>query len=112
LHSAPVSFSCLNPCCWKMVNTFCDRHLQRLRNSAEYFGFVVREEEIRTRCQKLTRWGSFKVRLVLWKDGRIETRFHGSKARIRLTRHPRRKPIDSSDRFSVSQDHAEGVVFR
>src|SRR5262249_2837402 len=48
-------------------------HLERLRSSADYFGFRFPEEEIRSTLQSVSASGAFKVRLTLWKDGRIET---------------------------------------
>lgn len=73
-------------------------HLARLNESAEYFGFATRInadwEGIATKHPK----GSFKVRLVLWKDGRFETQVvpvEGEIKRVKLAT----EPVDSSDRF-------------
>src|ERR1041385_2364647 len=72
-------------------------HLERLRNSAEYFGFRFPEERIREELRSVA--GSGKVRLTLWKDGRIETHVsplqpaRDQQVRLATT------PVDSSDRF-------------
>ena len=72
-------------------------HLERLRNSAEYFGFRFPEERIREELRSVA--GSGKVRLTLWKEGRIETHVsplqpaRDQQVRLATT------PVDSSDRF-------------
>jgi len=91
------------------------RHLERLRGSAEYFGFVFPEEEIKSELERIT--GTFKVRLVLWKDGQIETRI----SRIEnadLVKHIglASSPVDSSDRFlyhktTLRDYYSEDVIF-
>jgi para-aminobenzoate synthetase/4-amino-4-deoxychorismate lyase len=50
------------------------RHLERLRNSAEFFGFEFNEDVSSTlhRIAAENPSGSFKVKLTLWKDGPIE----------------------------------------
>ena len=74
-------------------------HLERLRNSAGYFGFRFPQEEISAALQSVSGPGSFKVRLTLWKDGRIETRLSplqpATDQRVRLAP----TPVDSSDRY-------------
>jgi para-aminobenzoate synthetase/4-amino-4-deoxychorismate lyase len=71
-------------------------HLERLRNSAAYFGFSFPEERIRSALQSVAVSG--KVRLTLWKDGRIETHVSVLKPtrdqQVRLAT----TPVDSSDR--------------
>lgn len=73
-----------------------ERHLMRLRDSATFFGFVFREDEIRAALGKVS---NGKVRLVLWKDGRIETEVSAiepfEKRRVALAS----EAVDSSDRF-------------
>jgi para-aminobenzoate synthetase/4-amino-4-deoxychorismate lyase len=101
LHSAPVEFQLFESMLLEDGEYFLlDRHLQRLRNSAEYFGFVFREEEIRDALSEVNSIGVFKVRLVLWKDGRIETQISRIKATdsVQLVTLAE-KAIDSSDRF-------------
>jgi para-aminobenzoate synthetase/4-amino-4-deoxychorismate lyase len=72
-------------------------HLERLRNSAEYFGFCFPEERIRAALKSVV--GSGKVRLTLGKDGRIET--HVSELQPERDQQVRlaTSPVDSSDRF-------------
>jgi len=74
-------------------------HLERMRNSADYFGFRFSEEKIRQTLQNVSAPGAVKVRLTLWKDGRIETQVSQLKPatdqRVRLAV----TPVDSSDRF-------------
>jgi len=72
-------------------------HLERLRNSAEYFGFCFPEERIRAALKSVV--GSGKVRLTLGKDGRIET--HVSELQPETDQQVRlaTSPVDSSDRF-------------
>lgn len=72
-------------------------HLERLRNSAEYFGFCFREERVRTTLERVS--GTAKVRLTLWKDGRIETDVSPLKPVLDQTVRLATTPIDSSDRF-------------
>jgi para-aminobenzoate synthetase / 4-amino-4-deoxychorismate lyase len=77
-------------------------HVERLKNSAEYFGFEFPGTRINADLERIVTEnsrGSFKVRLTLWKDGRIET--HVSRLeplgdqRVSLAT----TPVDSSDRF-------------
>jgi para-aminobenzoate synthetase / 4-amino-4-deoxychorismate lyase len=52
-----------------------DRHLARLADSADYFGFQFDENEIRAALQKAAenlRTGKFKIRLLLSRDGRLQ----------------------------------------
>ena len=101
LHTARVEFQLFESMLLEDGKYFLlDRHLERLRNSAEYFGFVFREEEIEAALAQIDARGVFKVRLVLWKDGRIETQISRIKAtdsvqQVTLAENP----IDSSDRF-------------
>ena len=73
-------------------------HLARIEASAEFFGFVTRInadwERIATEHPK----GSFKVRLVLWKDGRVETQVVAVEGEIKSVSLAT-EPVDSSDRF-------------
>ncbi len=76
-------------------------HLKRLRDSAEYFGFSFPGTRITAELERIKfETGAFKVRLMLWKDGRIET----DVTPVELL--PEMKPVtlatepvDSSDRF-------------
>ena len=76
-------------------------HLKRLSESAEYFGFRCPMNDINEALSPITKQdGSFKVRLTLWRDGRIETRITPIESlrdvgRVELAP----TPVDSSDRF-------------
>ena len=97
LHGAPVEFQLFESMLLEDGEYFLlSRHLERLRDSAKYFGFVFRKEEIRS---ALKRVGNGKVKLTLWKDGRIETAVSALEAfetrRVALAT----EAVDSSDRF-------------
>ena len=74
-------------------------HVARLNESAEYFGFTATRinadlERIAIENPK----GVFKVRVTLWKSGRVETQvvaIEGEIKRVTLAT----EPVDSSDRF-------------
>jgi len=79
-----------------------ERHFERLRGSAAFFEFDFREEEIRSALEQIAAENasaSFKIRLRLWKDGRIETEANPIKPsrgwRVALAT----RAVDSSDRF-------------
>jgi para-aminobenzoate synthetase/4-amino-4-deoxychorismate lyase len=80
------------------------RHVERLRNSAAFFGFSFREDDFNLALKTIAAEhvaGSFKVRLTLWKDGRIETEVkpiearEGNVRRVALAT----EAVNSSDRF-------------
>ena len=94
------------------------QHLERLRNSADYFGFGFPGTQINADLGRIAiekSRGLFKVRFTLWKDGRIET--HVSAVKPPLDQHLRfaATPVDSSDRFlfhkTTARDYSDGVVF-
>lgn len=102
LHSQPVEFQLFESILLEDGDYFLlEEHLERLKNSADYFGFAYSIDEINEALSSpATDSGSFKVRLTLWKDGRIETQMIPIKAaddvkRVRLAT----EPVDSSDRF-------------
>jgi len=102
LHSTPVEFQLFESILLENGEYFLlPEHLKRLKDSAEYFGFNYSKEEInKTLSQLATEDGSFKVRLTLWKDGRIETQIIRIAATdviesVRLAE----ESVDSSDRF-------------
>jgi para-aminobenzoate synthetase/4-amino-4-deoxychorismate lyase len=78
-----------------------ENHIERVKNSAEYFGFAFPLTRINADLERIAienSKGSFKIRLMLWKDGRIEIQ------RIELSGEIKQvalavEPIDSSDRF-------------
>ena len=88
-------------------------HLKRLRESADYFGFHCPMDEIKKVLSQIAGDGSFKVRLTLWKDGRIEpqiARLEGEIKHVSLAP----EPVDSSDRFlyhKTTRRGADGLIF-
>jgi para-aminobenzoate synthetase/4-amino-4-deoxychorismate lyase len=93
-------------------------HLERLKNSSAYFGIGFPGTQINADLGRIAvenSRGSFKVRLTLWKDGRIETEISplGSlpDGVLRLAM----RPVDSSDRFlfhkTTLRDFAVDVLF-
>lgn len=93
-------------------------HLERMRNSAEYFRFSFTGARINADLERIAvenSRGSFKVRLTLWKDGRIETEIlQIGSLQDRMVRLATR-PIDSSDRFlfhkTTLRDFSADVVY-
>jgi para-aminobenzoate synthetase/4-amino-4-deoxychorismate lyase len=75
-----------------------ERHVERLRDSAAYFGFRFSEDEVRSALGRVAA-SRCKVRLTLWKDGRIEINVSAIEAfeirRVALAT----EAVDSSDRF-------------
>ena len=80
------------------------RHLERLKASAAYFGFAFHEQAISAALDRMAAahpTGQWKVRLLLTKDGAIETEV------VKVSLHQQElrrvafaaKPIDSTDRF-------------
>jgi len=76
-------------------------HLKRLSESAEYFAFDFPLDEINEVLSQIAKQvGSFKVKLTLWKDGRLEPQITpigllDEMKPVRLAT----QPVDSSDRF-------------
>jgi para-aminobenzoate synthetase/4-amino-4-deoxychorismate lyase len=102
LHSTPMEFQLFESILLEEGDYFLlPEHLERLRESAEYFGFKYLIDEINEALSRIaTEDGSFKVRLTLWKDGGIETQIIRIEATdgiesVRLAE----GPVDSSDRF-------------
>jgi para-aminobenzoate synthetase/4-amino-4-deoxychorismate lyase len=75
-----------------------DRHLERLRKSAAYFGFEFKKEEILKMLNPIPSQKT-KLKLSLRKDGRVEIEAlpfnHVERLRVGLAT----APVDSSDRF-------------
>jgi len=103
LRSAPVEFQLFESILLENGEYFLlPEHLKRLGDSAEFFGFVF-GTRINADLERIAignPQGSFKVRLTLWKDGRIETQI----TRIDLLKEVSSvelatEPVDSSDRF-------------
>lgn len=121
LHASPVEFQLFESILLEDGEYFLlSRHLERLRNSATYFGFGFPEQEISSVLDQIAARnasGAFKVRLVLWKDGQIETQ-------ISLLENPdsinnialATRPVHSSDRFlyhktTLKDYYSEDVIF-
>jgi para-aminobenzoate synthetase/4-amino-4-deoxychorismate lyase len=102
LHSTPVEFQLFESILLDDGEYFLlAEHLERMSESAKYFGFPITRidadlEQIAADHEQ----GSFKVRLVLWKDGRIETQVTPIEllAEIKPVTLAA-EPVDSSDRF-------------
>jgi para-aminobenzoate synthetase/4-amino-4-deoxychorismate lyase len=93
-------------------------HLDRLRDSADYFGFRLPRTQINAALGRIAiekSQGPFKVRLMLWKDGRIETQVSLLKPVVDLRVRLATTPVDSSDRFlfhkTTARDYSKDVVF-
>jgi para-aminobenzoate synthetase / 4-amino-4-deoxychorismate lyase len=103
LHESPASFQLFESILLEEGEYFLlARHIERLRNSAAFFGFVFPEEEIRATLERIAAERvspSFKIRLTLWKDGHVET----EASTIQPCRSRRvalaTQAIDSADRF-------------
>ena len=102
LHSQPVEFQLFESILLEDGKYFLlKEHLERLKESAEYFGFHYSVSDINEALERITiENGPFKVRLMLRKDGRIETDIVPIKESDevkQVTLAP--EPVDSSDRF-------------
>jgi len=121
LHASPVEFQLFESILLEEGEYFLlSRHIERLRNSATYFGFSFPEQEISSVLDQIAARnasGAFKVRLVLWKDGQIETQVspvenaHSINNIALATR-----PVHTSDRFlyhktTLRDYYSEDVIF-
>lgn len=117
LHTSPVEFQLIESMLLEDGEYFLlARHLERLRDSAEYFRFRFPEEEIKAALARMAT-GTSKVRLVLWKDGHIETQISQIE-NADLVKHVglAQKPVDSSDRYlyhktTLRDYYSEDVIF-
>ena len=121
LHASPVEFQLFESILLEDGEYFLlSRHLERLRNSATYFGFSFPEQEVSAVLDQIAARnasGAFKVRLVLWKDGQIKPQISliekaDSILDIALATHS----VDSSDRFlyhktTLRDYYSEDVIF-
>src|SRR5215208_2365579 len=77
LHTSPEAFQLFESILLEAGQYFLlIQHLDRLRNSAEFFGFTFCEEEIRSALDGIAAdnsSGALKVKLTLWRDRRVET---------------------------------------
>ncbi|HEU4931356.1 MAG TPA: aminodeoxychorismate synthase component I [Pyrinomonadaceae bacterium] len=102
LHSTPVEFQLFESILLEGGDYFLlAEHLKRLSESAGYFGFRFVGTRINADLERIkVEHGSFKVKLTLWKDGRIETQVTPIESLIEIKSVKlAREPVDSSDRF-------------
>lgn len=96
-----------------------EEHLERMRNSAGYFGFVFPVTRIYADLRRIAienSSGSFKVRITLWKDGQVESQITPvellpSLENVELAP----EPVESSDRFlfhkTTQRPGGDGLIF-
>ena len=105
LHESPQEFQLFESILLESGEYFLlPEHLERLGDSAEYFGFVFPAEEIHWLLKRIAinnTAGAFKVRLTLWKDGRLEADVCPLERGASQIKHVKLacKPVGSSDRF-------------
>jgi len=118
LHSKPVEFQLFESILLEDGDYFLlEDHVARLNESAEYFGFTgTRINADLERIAAENPRGSLKVRVTLWRDGRIETQVTpvellGELKAVELAR----EPVDSADRFlyhkTTRRPGGDGLVF-
>jgi len=101
LYATPVEFQLFESILLENGEYFLlPEHLKRLSESAAYFGFETRIDADLERIAADNKNGSFKVKLTLWRDGRIETQVTPIESlpevkSVTLAE----EPVDSSDRF-------------
>lgn len=119
LHTEPVEFQLIESMLLEDGEYFLlARHLERLRGSAEYFGFGFPEKEIISALEDIKNpSGAFKVRLDLGKDGKINTQISRiENADLIKDISLASSPVDSSDRFlyhktTLKDYYSEDVIF-
>src|SRR5829696_364440 len=102
LHASPAPFQLFDSILLENGQYFLlEQHLDRLRNSADFFGFHFHEGVSSTldRVAAENPSGSFKVKLTLWKDGRVEVETSAVKLREHLRLALASQAVNSSDRF-------------
>ena len=115
------SFRLLETLRWENGGFFLlERHLERLRDSAAYFGFLFEEEKVRAalrkEAQRLEReGGEHRVRLLLSPGGGVSltSRAIGKnevREPVRITIHPER--VSSADRFLYHKTTRRGFFDR
>ncbi|HEU4507925.1 MAG TPA: aminodeoxychorismate synthase component I [Pyrinomonadaceae bacterium] len=100
LHAKPEEFQLFESILLEDGEYFLlEQHLERLDRSAAYFGFGPRINADFERIAAENSRGVFKVRVMLSRDGRVETNVApveiGGVRRVSLAA----RPVDSSDRF-------------
>jgi para-aminobenzoate synthetase/4-amino-4-deoxychorismate lyase len=100
LQSEPMEFELFETMLIEDGKIFLlERHLERIRSSAAFFGFQI-SAELERLLDKNPRSGSWKLKLSLGKDGRLTTETsplsnHSTLKRVALAK----SPVDCSDRF-------------
>jgi para-aminobenzoate synthetase/4-amino-4-deoxychorismate lyase len=115
LHSKPAEFQLFESILLEDGDYFLlDEHVARLNESAEYFGFnKTRINADLERIAAENPRGSLKVRVTLWRDGRVEIQALplGDLKPVKLAT----EPVDSSDRFlyhkTTRRPGGDGLVF-
>jgi para-aminobenzoate synthetase/4-amino-4-deoxychorismate lyase len=106
LRTKPPAFALLESLRWEPATHYflLDRHLERLRASAAYFGFPLDEAAARARLESLAQTlppAPHKVRLLVQRDGSVQTEAALLPAeqnpQVRLSFAP--APVSSSDVF-------------
>jgi para-aminobenzoate synthetase / 4-amino-4-deoxychorismate lyase len=106
LSEKPVAFALLESLLWEPGEGYflLERHLERLRESAQYFGYPVDIDAVVARLKTLSsglRQGPYKVRLLVARSGEISCEAahleaaSGAAARVSLAT----EPVDPSNRF-------------
>jgi para-aminobenzoate synthetase/4-amino-4-deoxychorismate lyase len=116
LQSKPVEFELFESMLVENGEIFLlERHIERLRNSAIFFGFKFNEQKLRSLLASIPAQKA-KLKISLRKDGRLTTQTfpitnHTDLKRVALTT----TPIDSSDRFlyhkTTNRDYRDDVIF-
>jgi para-aminobenzoate synthetase/4-amino-4-deoxychorismate lyase len=113
----PPSFELLETLRWTPAGGYLllDRHIGRLRDSADYFGFPCRENDVRAALMQAVGGGegALRVRLLLSEKGTIRvehTRFQPSHAPLRVRLAP--EPVDSHDPFLFHKTTNRGMYNR
>lgn len=116
LQTKPVEFELFESMLVEDGEIFLlERHLERLRNSAAYFGFGFNENEARTLLAQIPSQKA-KLKLTLRKDGRLTS----ETSPITNSTGPKRvalatTPVNSSDRFlfhkTTHRDFRDDIIF-
>jgi para-aminobenzoate synthetase/4-amino-4-deoxychorismate lyase len=116
LESKPVEFELFESMLVENGEIFLlERHLERLRNSAAYFGFNLKEEALYKILPRIPS-PKAKLKLTLRKDGRFTTETSpiidtSKPARVSLAT----TPVNSSDRFlfhkTTNRDYPDHLIF-
>jgi len=119
LHAEPVEFQLFESMLLEDGEYFLlERHVQRLRDSAEYFGFGFSEAQIRADLERIgveNSLGSWKVRLTLSKDGWIESDVSSIQPVETRSVVLAANPVNSADRFlfhkTTKRAQVENTIF-